>query len=169
MPSGIKKSLEKVELAKDILRGRVVRESFEKGEYIAVAIIYIENSKGEFLIQKTSKEKGGKYSSAEGHVDHGEEPIDSIIREVKEEIGLDIKKEEVIDLGYILVDFPIRFMFYLKKDISIKDLTIQEDEVESISFMSIDKIKDILDKGLMNEGHYKVSERVLEYKEEKKM
>lgn len=60
-------------------------------------------------------------------------------------------------------------MFYLKKDIDIKDLTIQEDEVESISFMSIDKIKDILDKGLMNEGHYKVLERVLEYKEEKKM
>lgn len=59
-------------------------------------------------------------------------------------------------------------MFYLKKDISIKNLTIQEDEVESISFMSIDKIKDILDKGLMNEGHYKVLERVLEYKEDVK-
>lgn len=30
MTSGIKKSLEKIEFAKDILRGRVVRGSFEK-------------------------------------------------------------------------------------------------------------------------------------------
>ena len=35
MTSGIKKSLEKIEFAKDILRGRVVRGSFEKGEYFS--------------------------------------------------------------------------------------------------------------------------------------
>ena len=81
--------------------------AFEKGEHIAVAIIYIENSKGEFLIQKTSKEKGGIYSSTGGHVDHNEEPIDSIVREVKEELGLEISKNDIADLGYLVVDFPV--------------------------------------------------------------
>ena len=152
--------------------GKVVeRESddshFEKGEHIAVAIIYIENTKGEFLIQKTSEKKGGHYSSTGGHVDHNEEPIDSIIREVKEELGLDVSKDEIIDLGYLLVDFPVRFVFYLNKDIDVNDLTIQEEEVESVSFMTVEEIKEILDKGLMNKGHAKVLEKVLAYKEQK--
>lgn len=142
---------------------------FEKGEHIAVAIIYIENSKGEFLIQKTSKEKGGRYSSTGGHVDHNEEPIDSIVREVEEELGLKVTKEEIEDLGYLLVDFPVRFVFYLKKDIDINDLKIQEDEVESVSFMTIDEIKEIIEKGLMHKGHTMVLQKVLEYKEKKKM
>ena len=41
--------------------GKIVRRgeksSFGKGEHIAVSIIYIENDKHEFLIQKTSKKK----------------------------------------------------------------------------------------------------------------
>ena len=138
--------------------------AFEKGEHIAVAIIYIENSKGEFLIQKTSKEKGGRYSSTGGHVDHNEEPIDSIVREVKEELGLDITKNEIIDLGYLVVDFPVRFVFYMKKDIDIENLTIKEDEVESVSFITIQELRKIINKGLMHKGHLKVLDRVLDYK-----
>lgn len=150
--------------------GRVVErgsKDFKEGEHIAVAIIYIENSNNEFLIQKTSKEKGGQYSSTGGHVDHGEEPIDSIKREVKEELGIDIDNDRIIDLGYMCVDFPIRFCFYLKKDIDIKDIKLQEDEVESISYMTVDEIKELIDKGLMHAGHAKVLEKVLEYIENK--
>lgn len=143
--------------------------SMEKGEHIAVAIIFIENSKGEFLIQKTSKEKGGNYSSTGGHVDHDEEPIDSIIREIKEELGLDVDKNEIEDLGFILKDFPVRFIFYLKKDIDINDLTIQKEEVESVSFMSLDELNKIIEKGLMHKGHLMVLDKVLEYREKKKM
>ena len=150
--------------------GRVVErgsKDFKEGEHIAVAIIYIENSNNEFLIQKTSKEKGGQYSSTGGHVDHGEEPIDAIKREVKEELGIDIDNDSIIDLGYMCVDFPIRFCFYLKKDIDIKDIKLQEDEVESISYMTVDEIKELIDKGLMHAGHAKVLEKVLEYIENK--
>ena len=137
---------------------------FEKGEHIAVAIIYIENSKGEFLIQKTSKEKGGIYSSTGGHIDHNEEPIDSIVREVKEELGLEISKNDIADLGYLVVDFPVRFVFYMKKDIDIESLTIKKDEVESVSFMTIQELRKIINKGLMHKGHLKVLDRVLDYK-----
>ena len=138
--------------------------AFEKGEHIAVAIIYIENSKGEFLIQKTSKEKGGRYSSTGGHVDHNEEPIDSIVREVKEELGLEISKNDIADLGYLVVDFPVRFVFYMKKDIDIESLTIKKDEVESVSFITIQELRKIINKGLMHKGHLKVLDRVLDYK-----
>ena len=149
--------------------GRVVErgnknENFNNNEHIAVAIIYIENDKGEFLIQKTSKEKGGHYSSTGGHINHGEDAYSTIVREVKEELGVDVSNDKIISLGHICVDFPIRFMFYLKKNINLNDISLQKDEVESVSYMSVDKIKDILDKGLMHEGHYKVLEKVLQYK-----
>ena len=150
--------------------GRVVErgnknEKYNNNEHIAVAIIYIENDKGEFLIQKTSKEKGGHYSSTGGHINHGEDAFSTIVREVKEELGVDISNDNIISLGHICVDFPVRFMFYLKKNINLNDISLQKDEVESVSYMSVDKIKDILDKGLMHKAHYQVLEKVLHYKQ----
>ena len=157
--------------SKGNITGRVVErgnknEIFNGDERIAVSIIYIENDKGEFLIQKTSKEKGGRYSSTGGHINHGENAYNEIIREVKEELGIDISNDNIISLGHICVDFPIRFIFYLKKNIDIDNINIDKDEVESVLYISIDKIKSLLDKGLMHEGHYKVLEKVLEYKKE---
>jgi len=149
--------------------GKIVEKSckeseFTIGEHIAVAIIYIENSKGEFLIQKTSKQKGGRYSSTGGHIKHNEEPIDAIKREVKEELGIDITKDNIIDLGYMIFDFPVRFIFYLQKDIKLNDIVLQKEEVESVSYMNVNKLTDILKKGLMHKGHAKILEKILEYK-----
>ena len=150
--------------------GRIVErgdknEIFNDNEHIAVAIIYIENDKGEFLIQKTSEGKGGCYSSTGGHIHHGEDAYSTIIREVKEELGIDISNDDIVSLGYICVDFPVRFIFYLKKNINLNDITLQKDEVESVSYMSVDRIRDIFEKRLMYKGHYKVLERVLQYKQ----
>lgn len=146
---------------------RGIRDSsFKKGEHIAVAIIYIENSKGEFLIQKTSKQKNSRYSSTGGYVLHNEEPIDAIKREVNEELGIDISNDKIFDLGYIVVDFPVRFLFYLKKDIDLKDIIIQEEEVEKVLYMNKKELKEIIKKGLIHKAHAKVLDRVLEFKKE---
>ena len=139
-------------------------DDLPEGERIAVAIIYIENDKNEFLVQKTSEKKGGIYSFTAGHVRHEEEPIDTIIREVKEELGIDIKGEDISNLGFAVYDFPVRFIFYLKKDIRLDDITLQTEEVESVSYMSKEKIIEIIENGLMHEAHAKILKRVLEYK-----
>ena len=139
-------------------------KNFDEGEHIGVALIYIENSKNEFLIQKTSEKKGNIYSSTGGHVKHGERPIDTIKREVEEELGIDISKEKLINLGHLFIDFPMRFIFYLKKDIDINDIHLKKDEVESVTYMSKTKIKQIIKEGLMHPAHSKILERILEYK-----
>ena len=51
-------------LNKKVARG----EKLLDGEHILISIIFIENNEGKFLMQKTSKEKGSKYSSTGGHV-----------------------------------------------------------------------------------------------------
>ena len=152
-------------------KGEVTGKVIERGskdlgpnEHIAVSIIYIENSDGKFLIQKTSESKGGNYSSTGGHIYNNETPKDAIIRETKEEIGLDISKDNIIDLGFICVDIPVRFIYYLKKDININDLVLDKEEVDSIYYFSIQELNKIINEGKMSKGHIVVLEKVLEYK-----
>ena len=38
-----------------------------KGKYIVVVLVFMQNSKGEFLIQKRSLRKNGLYASTGGH------------------------------------------------------------------------------------------------------
>ena len=138
--------------------------SLNEDEHMAVAIVYIENDNNEFLIQKTSKLKDRDYCVTAGHVQHNEEPIDTIIREVKEELGIDISNENIIDLGYMLVDNPIRFIFYLKKNININNLVLQEDEVDSVSYMNEVEIRNLISEGHMHKAHSYILDRILEYR-----
>ena len=85
-------------------------------EHFAVSVIFIENDNKEFLIQKASKEKGKYYSSTGGHVNSKETPKETIIREVKEELGIDINNDEIKEYGYLLYDKPIRYLYYIKKN-----------------------------------------------------
>ena len=78
-------------------------------------VIFIENDNGEFLIQKTSKEKGGEFSSTGGHVSSGETPLIAIKREVKEEIGINVDDDQIEEYGFLSYDKPLRYIFYLKK------------------------------------------------------
>lgn len=133
-------------------------------EHIGVVVIFIENSKGEFLIQKTSVEKGSEYSSTGGHVDAGETHSTSIVREIKEELGEEVKEDDLEYLGFFLYDKLIRFMYYLKKDIDINDIVVQEEEVEFVKYMSINEIKEIIDKGEMTKSHGIIFNKILELK-----
>ena len=113
--------------------GRVVQRgdksvTFEENEHIAVSIIFIENNKNEFLIQKTSHIKGGEYSTTGGHVNSGETPLEAIKREVSEEIGIDIETKDIVSLGFYKIGMPLRYLFYiLPKKSVIPLLNIKED------------------------------------------
>lgn len=148
---------------KTVIRGNKSL-NLTKDEHIPVAVIFIENNKGEFLIQKTSIEKGGLYSSTGGHVNSGETPLESIKREVEEELGIDISNEKIIELGYIIYDMPIRFIFYLNKDIEINKVLLQKEEVEYVQYMNISEIKKIIDEKLITESHGIIFNKILEYK-----
>lgn len=101
----------KEKLNKKIKRGDKLLDN----EHILVAVIFIENSEGKYLIQKTSKEKGEKYATTGGHVLSGETPKTAIIRETKEELGLDVSNENIIYIGDLLFGIPFGEIYYLKK------------------------------------------------------
>ena len=59
---------------------------------------------------------------------------------------------------------PLRYIFYLKKDIDIKDIKVQKEEVDYVEYMSIDKINELINNNLMLKSHAIVFNELLSRK-----
>ncbi len=130
-------------------------DKIPENKYIVVVISFMENSKGEFLIQKRTKAKKGLYGSTGGHPKSGETSLQGITTEIKEEIGLDVKPSE---LKLVFSDKQeekqvFYDIYYLKKDFNISDLTLQKEEVESVAWLSKDKILSMMNDDLFLPSH----------------
>lgn len=140
-------------------------DTIPKNNYILVVLAFIQNSKGEFLIQKRSVRKDGKYGSTGGHAKTGENSIQAMMTEIKEELGLIINSDDLKLVYYGREDSSQVFfdIYYMNKDFEISDLVLQEDEVESVSWFSIDKIENLIKDGLFLENHVEEFYRVLDF------
>ena len=139
-------------LNETIIRG----ETIPSNKNIMLSVIFIKNSEGKYLIQKTSKEKGRLYSSTGGHVIHGETGLDTILRELKEELNISISKEKIKYISTF--KYPNKnciFNTYLL-EVNNSDLTnikIQKEEVEKIIFLSVKEIESLISNGNFLESH----------------
>lgn len=141
-------------------------EEIPEGKYIVVVLVFIQNSEGKFLIQKISKRKNGKYATTGGHPKSGENSIQRIITEVKEEIGLDIKPED-LQLYYggkSEIEKVFWDDYYVKMDVpDIDKLKLQEEEVASVHWFSIEEIKDLMKQDKFFKNHYEEFEILLDW------
>lgn len=130
-------------------------EPIPKSRYISVVLSFIQNSKGEFLIQKRSKQKKGKYGSTGGHSKAGETSLQGIIAEIREEIGLKVAPEELklISSGREDTDQVFYDIYYLKKDFNISDLILQKEEVDFVEWVSETQLKSLIDNGEFLDKH----------------
>ena len=144
-------------------------EKTPAGKYILVVLVFIQNSKGEFLIQKRSLKKDGKFASTGGHPKSGESSIQGMLTEIKEEIGLDVdeKELELVFVGKTDINRAFYDIYYLKKDIDIKDLILEKQEVDFVEWYSVEHIKKLIEDGLFLENHADEFFRVLDYLESK--
>ena len=110
-------------------------EKIPEGKFIKVVLVFIQNSEGQFLIQKRSEIKNGKFATTGGHPKSGESSIQGIITEVKEEIGLDVIEKD-LQLYFSGISYEAQIIwdaYYMKMDIeNIEELKLQEEEVDSI-------------------------------------
>lgn len=145
-------------------------ETIFKGEkiplnrYIIVVLSFIQNSKGEFLVQKRSKQKNGKFASTGGHAKTGENSIEAIISEIREELGLTVLPSE-LNLIYSGREDTERVFFdiyYLKKDFDIESLTLQKEEVDFVEWDSIEKINELIANNLFLENHVEEFYRMMD-------
>lgn len=140
-----------------ILTGETIYkgEPIPKGKYIIVILVMIQNSKGEFLIQKRSKQKDGKYAATGGHVKTGQTSIEGMIEEIQEELGLTVKPEELELLYSAREDEHDVFfdLYYMKKDIDLSELVLQDEEVELVQWNTIEEIDELIKKDMFLINH----------------
>lgn len=129
-------------------------EQVPKGYYYLIVAVIIENSNGDFLIQKRVSRKGGKWALTAGHPKSGESSFEGICSECFEELGVDISLDnpELIDTW--INNDQIFDIYYLKKDIDLKDIVIQEEEVDGVRYASLNEINEMHSKGEFHENHF---------------
>ncbi|QVK17925.1 NUDIX domain-containing protein [Mycoplasmatota bacterium] len=128
-----------------------------EGDYHLVVHVWIVNDQREYLIQKRQPWKTMPNMwdcSAAGSAIVGDNSEQAAIREVKEEIGVDLD----INKGQVL--FTHRFscgfddIWLVKQNIDLKDLKLQYEEVAEAKWVTYDQIKRMVTEGRFINYHY---------------
>ena len=147
--------------------GKVVtrKEVHEKGLWHRIVVIAIIDKEGHLLMQQRAKDKEtnpGKWDvSAAGHVSAGQTSIEAAIREVKEEIGIDLEEKDLEYMRTYQMGRKVKdhfysnhiFDFYLVKTevIDVLKVKIQESEVEQVKLCNIEEVENMLSKNVVVE------------------
>jgi 8-oxo-dGTP diphosphatase len=123
-----------------------------------IAAIILENDKGEFLLALRDNKPGipfpDHWDLIGGHVEEGETPEEALVREVKEELDIDIEEYSFYKKYECLtgdVYENIKYIYTGKINLPIEDVTLLEgvrpkyfprEEIQNVKFANI--IKTIL-------------------------
>lgn len=130
--------------------------------YYLTVVIFIQNSKGEFLIQHRSVLKNSKWSSTGGHPVSGESSMKGIYTEVKEEIGINLSNKVEL-FKTIKTEDDFVDLYYTNMEIDLKDLKFQVEEVQDVKWMSRKMIEKLIKEGEFSNSHAKYYMECLEY------
>ena len=89
------------------------------------------------------------WSIVTGGVKAGESGMDAVIREAKEEIGLDLKKDYLDKLGIVKRKYDFVEIWKATHNINLNKLLLQESEVSEVKLFSKSEIKCMIKNGLI--------------------
>lgn len=119
------------------------------GDWHKVVQIFVINNQGILLQQRalTKKSDPGKWcASASGHISAGGKSIDAAIKEFKEELGIELGKEDFnlvntfkspsvrINNGNKIINNHFVDLYIVNSDIDIKNVNLQKEEVSQVSY-----------------------------------
>ena len=111
---------------------------------------WIMNYDGKILLQQRAlnkKKNPGKWAKTGGHVDSGETCEESIKREVYEEIGLEVKDNEIENIEIFKSINPnehyFSYGYIFFTDNKVEDFKLQKEEVNAVKYFSIEEIEQI--------------------------
>lgn len=119
--------------------------------------IWRKTEKGyDVLLQKRSDNKdsfpGAFDTSSSGHIQAGDDILPSALRELKEELGLAAKEEDLTYIGTFPVDYEtsfrgkpwhdkeVSFVFSFHQPISLSSLVLQEEEVSEVGWFDLETV-----------------------------
>ncbi len=136
-------------------KGKWKRRAIRKGErlknneYHIIVEGWILREDGNFVIQRRSLNKksfaGMWYCSAGGSVISRETPKEGMVREFKEELGIEISEDELKLKRIITEKNTIFYIFLVRKNISLDEITLQEEEVMDVDLADPSKIRKMIE------------------------
>lgn len=129
-------------------------ECHEKGLWHRAIYGFIFNKNGDVLLQKRSKNKKLWPDlwdiTAGGHVLAGEFGSQALIREIKEELGIEVAENEIkylvgstsINIKDNIINNHYNECYIVTKEIDISNIELQEDEVSDIKWFTKQEILD---------------------------
>ena len=136
------------------LRSEVHRD----GDWHKGVHIWIINDKGEILLQRRCATKDSNPNmldiSSAGHLTAGDESLSGAIRELKEELNLDVKPEELQFIKTLkrnskytstFINNEFDDLYILRTTKSIDDMKYQEEEISEIFFVPYKEFKNMVD------------------------
>lgn len=121
-------------------------DAFAEGDYYVCCEAWLKNSKGELLITQRhpSKKAGGLWEFVGGGVLAGESTAQAAIREVKEEIGLDITEAELTYLyEYRRKNYFID-IYLVNKEVDIKDVVLDLTEATDAKWVTKEELQKLI-------------------------
>lgn len=126
-----------------------------EGHHILVSALLVKNDENKIMMQLTSKEKGNILSLPSGHVLHNENSKDTIIREMSEEQGLNINKDDITLVEERLANRIAFFdIYYINANYSVEDMKLQKDEVEDVVWMTPEEIFSAYENGKVRKSSF---------------
>ena len=105
-------------------------------------IVFLLNHKNQVLLQKRSKLENhnpNTWSLCAGHVEEQDSNLKSaVVREIKEELGIDVLEEKLIELN--LEEPHTAHFYYTYINFNKKDFILQEEEVSEIKWYDINMV-----------------------------
>lgn len=152
--------------------GRTMKRNdwnMQPGDYHLTVLGVIKRPDGRFLITRRVLTKAwapGHWEVSGGAAMAGEDSIDAVRREIKEETGIDVTNAKG---GYVFSyrrdnpeekDNYFVDIYRFEMDVKDEDVKLQEEETLGFKFASLDEIKEIADRGEFL--HYESIKKVFE-------
>lgn len=140
-------------IGKTKLRSEVHRD----GDWHKAVHIWIINKNGDILLQRRCATKDSDPNmldiSSAGHLSAGDDSLSGAIRELKEELNLDVVKEDLQFIKTIkksskytstFINNEFDDLYILRTDKDIEDMRFQKEEISEIFFVPYKKFKEMV-------------------------
>lgn len=136
-----------------IKTGRIINrnegEYITKNEYVLAIQCWVINKNKEILLtqRKLDKIGGGIWEPTSGLVQSGENSIQGVKRELREEIGIEVEDKDLKLFKTVIDEKAIRDIYVINKEISIKSIKFNDGEVINAKYVTIKQLEEMIDKG----------------------